>query len=184
MSRKYKIRNPESLYFVTFTVIHWIDVFIRKDYRDIFIESLKFCQQKKGLELYAYCIMSSHIHMILGTNGRIRLENTIRDLKKYTATKIIYNIKNNSFESRKKWLIEIMEDTGRMNNNNTRYQFWQQHNQPIELSDNLSMDNTLEYIHNNPVESGIVLSPEDYLYSSARNYAGLTETLIDVKFIE
>jgi putative transposase len=184
MSRKYKILNQEALYFVTFTVIQWIDVFIRKDYRDIFIESLKFCQQKKGLELYAYCIMSSHIHMILGTEGKQKLEDIIRDLKKFTATKIIHNIKNNSFESRKEWLIEMMENAGSKNKNNIRYQFWQQHNQPIELSDNQSIDNTLEYIHNNPVESGFVLSPEEYLYSSAKNYAGLTENLIEVKFIE
>jgi len=129
--------------------------------------------------------------MILGTEGEEKLEDIIRDLKKYTATKIIHNIKNNPFESRKKWLIEIMEETGSKKSNNTHYQFWQQHNQPIEISDNRSMDDTLEYllvrqagIHNNPVEAGIVLSPEEYLYSSAKNYAGLTETLIDVKFIE
>jgi len=41
----------------------------------------------------------------------------------------------------------------------------------------------LDYIHNNPVKQGIVLSPEDYLYSSALNYAGLPEKLIEVILI-
>jgi len=69
------------------------------------------------------------------------------------------------------------------NSNNTNYQFWQQHNKPIELATNEMIDQRLNYIHNNPVEAGIVLSPEDYLYSSAINYANLPEKLIDVILI-
>ena len=65
MSRKYKIRYQEAVHFVTFTVVYWLDVFIRPQYRDIFLDSIRYCQKYKGLEVYAYCIMSSHIHMIL-----------------------------------------------------------------------------------------------------------------------
>ena len=53
MSRKYKIRDQEKLYFVTFTVIDWIVVFIRDEYRTILIDSVKYCQQNKGLEVLA-----------------------------------------------------------------------------------------------------------------------------------
>ena len=45
------------------------------------------------------------------------------------------------------------------------------------------IDQRLNYLHNNPVEAGVVLSPENYLYSSAVNYASLPETLIDVILI-
>ena len=65
MSRKYKIRDHEAVHFVTFTVVYWLDVFIRPQYRDIFLDSIRYCQQHKGLEVYVYCIMSSHVHMIL-----------------------------------------------------------------------------------------------------------------------
>ena len=51
MSEKYKIRNQDKLYFVTFTVIQWLDVFIRKAYKDILLESLRYCQKNKGLEV-------------------------------------------------------------------------------------------------------------------------------------
>jgi putative transposase len=95
MSRKYKIRDQDKLYFVTFTVIGWLDVFIRKGYRDIFLDSLKYCQQHKGLEVCAYCIMSSHIHLIIGRHGDPALEAIIRDLKKFTASAVIKAIKNN-----------------------------------------------------------------------------------------
>ena len=143
MSRKYKIRDQDKLYFVTFTVIQWLDppvgrhgVFIRREYKDIFLESIKYCQQHKGLEVCAYCIMSSHIHMILGRNSEPNLEGIIRDIKKYTSLKIIEAIKDNQQESRKELFLWLFERAGRKNSNNKKYQFWQQHNHPAELSTN------------------------------------------------
>lgn len=180
MSRKYKIRDEDKLYFVTFTVIRWLDVFIRNQYKDIFLDSLKYCQKNKGLELCAYCIMTSHVHMIIGRNHEASLAGIIRDIKKYTSVKIIEAIKDNQYESRRDLFMWLFEREGRRNSNNIQYQFWQQNNHPIELSTNTKIDATLDYIHNNPVKAGIVLSPEHYLYSSAINYAGLPETLIDV----
>ncbi len=76
--------------------------------------------------------------------------------------------------------IWLFERAGKYNSNNKRFQFWQQHSHPIELSANKILEQCLNYIHNNPVKAGIVVSPEDYLYSSAVNYAGLPEKLIDV----
>lgn len=183
MSRKYKIRDQDRLYFVTFTVIQWLDVFTRREYRDIFLDSLRYCQKNKGLEVCAYCIMTSHVHLIIGRHGEPALEGIIRDIKKYTAVKIIEAIRKNPQESRKEFLLWLFERAGTKNSNNTKYQFWQQHNHPIELATNEMIDQRLNYLHNNPVEAGIVLSPEDYLYSSAINYAGLPETLIDVILI-
>jgi hypothetical protein len=72
---------------------------------------------------------------------------------------------------------------GKNNGNNTRYQFWRQHNLPIELSTNEITDQKLENIHQNPFQAGIVLRPEDYLYSSTINYAGMPEELIEVILI-
>lgn len=180
MSRKYKIRDQDQLYFVTFTVINWIDVFIRQRYRDIFLDSLRYCQQHKGLEVCAYCIMSSHVHLIIGRNSEQSLQGIIRDIKKFTSVKIIEAIMDNERESRKKWLLWFFERAGKRNPSNTTYQFWQNHSHPIELNTNSIIYQKLDYIHNNPVKEGIVLSPEDYLYSSAINYAGRPEKLMEV----
>ncbi|HEY0656564.1 MAG TPA: transposase [Chryseosolibacter sp.] len=133
MSRKYKIRDQNKLYFVTFTVIQWLDVFTQQEYRDIFLDSIRFCQEKKGLEVCAYVIMSSHIHMIIGRHGDDSLDGIIRDIKKFTSSKIIEAIKENPQDSRRELLLWLFERAGRHNKNNTRYQFWQQNNQPIEL---------------------------------------------------
>ncbi|PZV83159.1 REP element-mobilizing transposase RayT [Algoriphagus aquaeductus] len=184
MSRKYKIRDQERLYFVTFTVVEWIDLFSRQVYRDIFLDSLRFCQTNKGLDLCAYCIMSSHAHLILGRSGDQKLEDIIRDIKKFTSLKIIQTIKELQEESRRNFLIHHFSKAGNSNPNNSMYQVWQQHNHPFELNTEDKINRCLNYIHRNPVEAGIVLSPEEYLYSSAKNYAGHPEKLIDVILIE
>jgi REP element-mobilizing transposase RayT len=95
MSRKFKIRDQEAVHFVTFTTIQWLDVFIRAEYRDIFLDSIRYCQKNKGLEVYAYCVMSSHVHMIIARHGPQQLEHVIRDIKKFTSFKIIEAIRNN-----------------------------------------------------------------------------------------
>src|SRR4051794_33460783 len=103
MGRKYKIRDQEKIYFVTFTVVNWIDVFVRDTYRNIFIDSLKFCQEHKGLEIYAYCLMTSHVHLIIGSKAENNLEDIIRDFKSYTSHHIRKEIEENNIESRKEW---------------------------------------------------------------------------------
>ncbi len=147
MSRKYKIRDSNRLYFVTFTVIHWIDVFIREEYRAVFVDSIKYCQKEKGLEVYAWCIMTSHVHLIVGSNKE-PLEGIIRDLKSFTSSSIrkLLENKESVAESRREWMYWMMQRAGRKNNNNNDFQFWQQHNHPIELDSNELMDQKLEYI--------------------------------------
>ena len=125
----------------------------------------------------------SHVHMIIARHGPQQLEDVIRDIKKFTSFKIIEAIRNNSQESRRELLIWLFEKAGRSNPNNTRYQFWQQHSHPIEINTNEKSDQRLDYIHRIPVVAGIVRYPEDYLYSSAGNYAKLKENLLAVMLI-
>ena len=96
----YKIRNQEAIHFITFAVTEWVDVFTRKDYRDIVIDSLKFCQTEKGLLLHCWCIMSNHLHLIISAKNK-DLSDVLRDFKKYTNKQIITAIQNNQHESRK-----------------------------------------------------------------------------------
>lgn len=68
MSRNCKFHNHEGLYFISFDVVGWLDVFIRNGYKEILSESLKFCQKNKGLEIHAWCVMSSHVHLVFRRN--------------------------------------------------------------------------------------------------------------------
>lgn len=171
MSRKYKFQNPGSLYFISYATVYWLDIFIRNEYKELLIESWNYCQKIKGLVIHAWIIMTSHVHMIISSKEN-KLEDIIRDMKSYTAKQIYQAVVANPNESRKEWLLSMMRKAAEKNCNNVNFQFWQQHNQPIELFNNEMIDQKLDYLHYNPVVEGIVDYPENYLYSSARDYCG------------
>lgn len=95
MSRRYKFHDNDKLYFISFATVHWIEVFIREEYNHVIIDSWKHCQEKRGLEIYGWCIMTSHVHMIIGSKQN-RLEDIIRDMKKHTSSELKTVIKKPS----------------------------------------------------------------------------------------
>ena len=171
MSEKYKFYNPDGIYFITPTITGWIDLFAKLRYRDIIIDGLKYCQKEKGLVIHSWCIMSSHLHLIVSSNGKEEIAAIVRDLKKYTSKAIIEEIKGAS-ESRKEWMLKLFEEAGVRLKRISRYKVWQDGNHPIELDSNEMLDQKLDYIHENPVKQGIVYQAEDYCYSSAIDYCG------------
>jgi len=146
------------------------------------LDSWKYCQKEKGLEIYGWCIMTSHIHMIIGTHGE-KLEDIMRDMKKHTSTALKKAIQNHYGESRREWLLGMMETAGKSNIQNLSFQLWQQDNHPIALPTHKILHQKLDYIHNNAVEAGIVDKPEEYLYSSARDYYGFPG-LLEINLVE
>ncbi len=171
MSRKYKFADNDKMYFVSFSVINWIDLFVRNEYKEVLLNSIKFCQKEKELELYAWCIMTSHVHLIIGTKEN-PLQNIMRDLKRHTSEKLHQLIITNNRESRREWMLWMMERAAKKNNIKSGFQLWQTESHPIELSNNKIAHQKLDYLHNNPVEAGFVSKPEDWLYSSALDYYG------------
>jgi len=168
---------------VTLTVVSWIDVFTRDVYRQAFIDSLKYCQRHKGLIVYAYCIMTNHIHMIIGTTDK-PMQFILRDLKSYTSRVIKELITcRNGKESRRDWMTRILKQAGQQNSNNLDWQLWQQHNHPIELWDNYMVNQKLSYVHKNPVAAGHVLEAEDWRWSSASAYSGICSNTIELRFL-
>lgn len=92
----------------------------------------------------------------------------MRDLKKYSSYKILKEIRDNEAESRKEWMLYLFSKAGQSNSNNKNYQFWRQDNHPIKLDFHGKMfEQKLNYLHDNPVEAGLVKRASDYLYSSA-----------------
>jgi REP element-mobilizing transposase RayT len=182
MSRKYKFKNPEGIFFITFSVVGWVDIFTRDLYRNILIESFNWCIKNKGLVIYAWVIMTNHVHMIVSKEGNNNLEDIMRDLKKFTSVKIIESIKSNIGESRKEWMLRVFKEAGEANSQNTNYQFWQHGNHPIELDNNKIIEQKLEYLHNNPVEAGFSNEKECYNWSSAMDYAGI-KGLVNVELL-
>ena len=123
MSDQYKATDPEGIYFLTFTIVDWVDIFTRQSYKDIVIDSLKYCQSRKGLKLFAYCLMTNHIHLIASSTTNIKLFEIVRDFKKFTNKAIIDEI-NLGNESRKTWLLNKFEFAGKYLQRIENYKIW------------------------------------------------------------
>lgn len=136
MSRNYKFHNPEALYFVSFAVVNWLDVFTRNAYKDIFLESLSFCQREKGMEIIAWCIMTNHVHLVFRSVKGHHPAFLLGDLKRFTSKAIVKAIKENPRESRKEFLLDEFRKAGAKTSNVKEYQFWRHDNKPIELWSN------------------------------------------------
>ena len=181
MSR-YKIWEQSGLNYITLTTVGWIDIFSRQRYRDILIDSLRYCCEKKGLHIVGWVIMTNHIHMIVFTEGT-DLSDVLRDFKKFTAYKILESI-NKEPESRREWLLYMFSYFASKNTNNRNYQVWQQENHPIALWSLPVIWQKLDYIHQNPVRAGIVADATHYLYCSAGDYFTGKKGLLEVDLME
>ena len=186
MSGTYKIVDQHATYFITCTIVGWIDLFTRKQCRQFIIDSLKYCQEHKGLIIYAYVIMPSHLHFIVSCHesNKAGLSGIIRDFKRATSKKIIEWINCSRKESRRHWLNVVFKYHGKYNKNNEVYQVWIQNNHPVLCIHPRFTRQKLNYIHKNPVAAGIVDHPEDYIFSSARNYAMMKDIVLDVKLLD
>jgi putative transposase len=173
MPFEYRIKDQHGQYFVTFTVHQWVDVFTRKEYVDTPLDSLIFCQKNKGLNIYAWVIMTNHIHLIIsGRDGK--LSDIIRDFKKFTSSQIISAIENNPKESRKRWMLWLLKKDDKL-------WFWEEGYHGEEIISKSFFDSKVNYIHMNPVKANIVGKEEDYLNSSCGDFYGTRKGLLKLE---
>ena len=172
----------KPLYFTTSTVIDWVDIFTRASYRHIVVDSLAYCQKAKGLKIYAWVLMSNHLHMVVSTEGEQTIGDILRDFKKFTNKKILKALEEDEHESRRTWMLDRFRFAGANDRRITNYRFWQEGNHVEDIYTSEFLWQKINYIHQNPVRAEIVTRPEDYLYSSGRDYAGEKE-LLDVEVI-
>lgn len=163
MRSKYKFTDKDGVYFITATVIEWLPVFTNEAYCQILTDSLKFCQQKKQLRIYAYVILENHIHLVCEAP---RLSQTISDFKKFTARKVIDTLK----KDQKDWLLNQLAYYKKRHKVHSTYQFWQEGVHPQLIVSDQMLNQKIAYIHNNPVKRGLIEKAEHWRFSSARNY--------------
>ncbi|MEO6405385.1 MAG: transposase [Ferruginibacter sp.] len=185
MSTKYKFTDKEAVYFVTGTVVNWVDVFTRNIYRNILVDSFRFCQKNQGLQIHSWIIMPNHFHMICSFINDKDPGLVIKNIKSFTAIKIIDAIINNVQESRKDWMLDIFEKNGQINKSNYRFQFWQHENHLILLDNPFIYNQRKDYLHENPVRAGFVYEPQEWFYGSGIDYYTTNEKgLLDIIFLD
>jgi len=183
MATRYRFGESDYAHFITYSVVNWVDALSRPAYKDIIVNSLNFCITNKGLILHAWVIMNNHVHLIASAQNENKLEDIIRDHKKFTSQEMINTIKNNNQESRQEWMLWLFSSAGQNNPNNKYHQFWQQDNHPIKIHSSEMITQKLNYLHNNPVRAGIVFEPQQYVYSSAQDYFTEKKGLLPVALL-
>ena len=164
--------NFDATFFITFTTVGWIDVFTREDYCEFIIDSLIFAQEERGVDIFAYVIMPSHLH-IVARQDEGQLNKWMGNFKSYTSKEIVKMISKNPFESRKEWILYLFKFFAKGTKQNDNFMFWQKTSHPIELYTPEVIDQKIDYIHNNPVVAGIVTEAWAYKYSSANTMSRL-----------
>jgi putative transposase len=163
---EFRKTSANDLYFVTLTIVGWVNLFDREIYKQIIVDNLSYCQEKEHLEIFSYVIMSNQIHLICR-----RIDNYLNELlgrfKSYTSKQFIKEIKDNPRESRKEWLLKNFEDNAKRNKQYSNFHIWQYTSHPVYLYSIDFIKQKINYIHQNPVRAGYVNEAEHYKYSSA-----------------
>ena len=162
MRSRYLVLEPWRAHFVTCTIVEWLPVFTSAACCDIVVRSLAHCREQKGLRIYAWVVLDSHLHASLGAAD---LSAVLRDLKSFTAKQLLAQL---SSEGRD-WLLHQLRDRRAAHKPN-EYQVWQEGSHPQAIMHEEMLRQKLEYLHNNPVKRGLVASPEHWRYSSAHEW--------------
>ena len=161
----------EAAYFLTLQIVYRVDLFSRRRYRDILADSLNNCIEHKGMNVFSYVIMTNHIYMSASDEHK-NLRKVLGEMKTHTSKKFIKSIFSEP-ESRREWMLKLFSHAAFRHKRNENDQFRAHENQAEECFSPSFRFQRIKYIHENPVEAEIVAREEDYLYSSARECAGL-----------
>jgi len=167
---RYRVFESNYPYSITCTVIDWLDLIKPDVIKQIIIDSLSFFREEKAIKIFAFVIMHNHLHLILSSDN---LSGNICRFKSFTVKQIIKYYKNIGE-------IQILQKLTAANpayHRNCKHQFWQEGYCPKQIMSLDIFQQKIDYIHLNPVRKGYVGSPEEWKWSSARNYAGLDSVL-------
>jgi REP element-mobilizing transposase RayT len=164
----------DACYFLTLNIVDKIDLFVRPAYKQVIADALNHFIRAQGLHLYSWCLMGSHLHLVLRTRDAAAPAYFERDFKRYTTPALLKTIEM-EMDLRRDWMLQRFEGYGNTLRRLEKYHLWQNCSGPLRIENDqprLLMDR-IAHVHENPVREGIVDQPEAYLFSSARDYAGI-----------
>jgi putative transposase len=166
--------SRQGCYFLTFNTVDWVDVFIRPVYKQIIVHSLNYFIDNKGLNVFAWCLMTNHLHLLVQARENGVIAEIENEYKSFTAKKILQDIDTEP-DIRKTWMMNHFENFGNIFGLLKKFHVWQMSSSPvfIDMNKKDTLTEYAEFIHGNPVRDRIVDTASDYLYSSARDYSGM-----------
>jgi len=169
-----KSNDQQACYFITFNVVEWVDIFVRPAYKRVVTDALNEYIAYHGLVVYAWCLMSNHVHLVAQVKHGHTFAVVIRNLKKSIARKMM-EVMDDEPDPRKEWMLGRFENFSQCLKRLEKHPLWQDCNHPVHIESGnreLLLEH-IHYIHENPVRDRIVEYPEEYLFSSARDYSGM-----------
>ena len=161
-TERYRITGDAHVYFVTYSIVEWLPVFVSEESCRIVTESLNFCREKKGLCTNAYVIMPTHMHAIFFDHAfdNDRLQRSLTDFRKFTGRSLSdYSTSH---------LPKCFLDTLRASSTADRERrFWQPSRHPEAIHREKFWRQKLDYLHANPCRKGLVTRAEHWRFSSA-----------------
>jgi REP element-mobilizing transposase RayT len=162
---RYKQLEPWYPYLITSSFVHGLPLFAKPEIAQLLIDAIKFHQSKSELKVYAYCIMENHFHLIAKHDD---FKICMQSIKSYTAKKVSDLLKSRN----NKFYLKQLTSSKKRGKNQSTYQIWQEGYHPKQISTEKILRQKINYVHFNPVKRGYVDKPEDWRYSSARDYLG------------
>lgn len=166
--------GKQACYFITFSTVDWVDIFIRPVYKQVVVHTLNHFIEHKGLTVYAWCLMSNHLHLMISPEDGCTVAEIEKEYKNFTTQKILEAIDTEP-NLRKAWMMDRFEHFGNLFSASKKFHVWQNCSNPVHI-DLRKTDILLEHfdhIHQNPIRDRVVDIPSEYLYSSARDYSGM-----------
>ena len=146
MPRVRRQKGDTGVYHVMVRGVNKADIFFDDADRNRYLDTLMRFKRSGSYELYAYCLMSNHVHLLI--RG---LNDTVSSVMKRVGVSYVY------------YLNEKYDRVGHLYQDRYR-------SEPVD-TDQYFMSCS-RYIHNNPVDAGLVENPESYPWSSFRFYTG------------
>lgn len=168
------ITDQHGCYYLTFNTVDWVDLFIRPVYKKIITDTLNLFVAANVLEIYAWCLMTNHIHLVCRSLRDYGISNIERDFKKETTKKVFAEIDIEP-EVRRQWMMKLFENFSQSLRRIEKFNLWQTCSHPVHINTEQGgeLHRYMQHVHDNPLRDGVVNKAEDYLYSSARDYQGM-----------
>lgn len=121
-----------ACYFLTLTVVDWVDIFIRPVYKNIIVDALNHFIAEKGLSINAWCLMSNHLHLVANAREPNLWTYILRELKRFISAEVFATINEETEpDCRREWIMQRFESPVNITKHTGKYQFWQDGNHPV-----------------------------------------------------
>ncbi|MBX7045004.1 MAG: transposase [Ignavibacteria bacterium] len=176
MRSRNKIYNANGVYFITSTVVDWLELFNSDNSFQILADCINFYIRKKNFKVHAYVFMKNHFHLICSGEN---ISKSIGSIKSFSAKKMIEKLKDgNNYE-----VLNKLRETKKKHKTDRQFQFWQEGFYPKEVLSNDELKQKIEYIHYNPVKKNYCAEMAGWKYSSANYYETGIEGIIFIERI-